>query len=438
MKEDRYATSSSYTRRQFLGTVAGATAGASFAPAILAASDKTSSEEKTPKTVAILATKVAKYSHAQHFIDRFLEGYGWQGEHHKPSLKLASLYVDQFPDNDLARERSKRHNVPIYPSIAEALTMGGSKLAVDGVLVIAEHGDYPKNDRGQKLYPRYKFFKESVKVFEDSERAVPVFNDKHLSTDWEECVEMVEDSRRLKFPFLAGSSLPVTWRIPSIELPLETELEESVAVCYGGVDSYDFHGYETAQCMSERRTGGESGITAVQALQGAELWKRVEEDERTKKLLFAALARSHSLKAPKGYTVWMPSIDWIRECSPDAKCFYVEHIDGFRTTLFLLNGYLRDFTYAGRKKDGEIVSCQMQLPMPPSQTTLADFFNPLVNNIEQTILTGTATYPVERTLLTSGMTIAGVESMHRGGKRVETPEMNISYKTQPDSVYWRT
>ena len=421
-----------WTRRQFIGTLGGAALaapGLSFAPS--------SAQAATPQTVAILATKVARYSHAQHFIDRFLEGYGWHGAHHRPSLKLASLYVDQFPDNDLARERSSRHQVPIFPSIAEALTLGGSKLAVDGVIIIAEHGDYPKNEKGQKLYPRYQFFKEAVRVFEDSNRSVPVFNDKHLSTDWTECVEMVEDSRRLNFAFLAGSSLPVTWRIPSIELPLGTELEQSVGVCYGGVDSYDFHGHETAQCMSERRAGGEAGVLALQALKGDALWNRVEADDNLKSLLFSALSRSHSLKAPKGYTIGRPSIPWIRECSPDAAGFFVEHRDGFRTTQFLLNGYVRDFTYAGRRKSGETISCQMQLPMPPSNTTLADFFNPLVNNIEQTILTGKAAYPVERTLLTSGMTIAGVDSLHAGQKRLETPHLKVTYQPREESTYWR-
>ncbi len=415
-----------------MGTLGGA---AIAAPSLCLG--QTADRPSTPRTVAILATKVAKYSHAQHFIDRFLEGYGWQGEHHRPSLKLASLYVDQFPENDLARERASRHQVPIFPSIAEALTLGGSKLAVDGVLIIAEHGDYPENEKGQKLYPRHRFFKETVKVFEDSRRAVPVFNDKHLSTDWEECVEMVEDSRRLTFAFLAGSSLPVTWRIPSIELPLETELEQSVGVCYGGVDSYDFHGYETAQCMSERRAGGESGVRSLQALRGDALWARVESDDSLKSLVFSALSRSHSLKAPKGYSIGRPSFSWIRECSPDATGFFIEHLDGFRTTQFLLNGYLRDFTYAGRKKNGEVVSCQMQLPMPPSNTTLADFFNPLVNNIERTILTGKAAYPIERTLLTSGMSIAGVDSLHAGQRKIETPHLDVTYKAREQSTYWR-
>src|SRR5204863_1299647 len=178
--------------------------------------------------------------------------------------------------------------VPILPSIADALTLGTGRLAVDGVVIIGEHGDYPENERGQVLYPRYAFFKEVVKVFEASGRSVPVFNDKHLSTDWKECVEMVADSKRLGFPFLAGSSLPVTRRMPAIDMPWGTPLSESVCVGYGGVDSYDFHGLETEQCMSERRRGGEVGIKSVQALRGAKMWERVADLEKTQRLLVSA------------------------------------------------------------------------------------------------------------------------------------------------------
>src|ERR1041385_2744484 len=109
-----------------------------------------------------------------------------------------------------------------------------------------------------------------------------MFQDKHLSTSWDECVAQVETSRRLGFPYLAGSSLPVTWRIPSIEVPLHAPLVESVSACYGGVDSYDFHGLETAQCMSERRAGGEAGVRTTQALRGTAVWERLERDEQTR------------------------------------------------------------------------------------------------------------------------------------------------------------
>ena len=387
--------------------------------------------------MALLATEVRRHSHAQHFIDRFLEGYGWGGKWHQSPVKLVSLYVDQFPEGDLARDRSKRFEVPIYPTIAEALGLGGSKLAVDGVVIIGEHGKYPRNEKGQTLYPRYKWFKEVVRVFEGSGRSVPVFNDKHLSTDWKECAEMVEDAKRLKFPFFAGSSLPVTWRIPSVDLPSGTPLEESVCVCYGGVDSYDFHGLETAQCISERRRGGESGVRNVQAFRGESLWNQLAERESTARLFVAALARSHTLKAPDGYTIAKPSIEWARQASPNAVGYFMEHNDGLKTAMFMCNGLVRDFTYAGRMSDG-VFSCQMHLPMPLHISTTADFFNPLVHHIEETVMSGEVPYPVERTLLTSGMTLFGVESLHQGQKKISTPEMNVSYFAPRNSTFWRT
>src|SRR6185295_2173748 len=233
------------TRRKFLSTLGQSAAVATT----LGARNEGGRSGAGRMKIALLATEVRKYSHAQHFIDRFLEGYGWQGQHHHPPFELAGLYVDQFNEGDLSRERARRHRVKIYPTIEEALTLGRSKLAVDGVLIIAEHGFYPRNARGQTRYPRHEFFQRTMNVFGASGRAVPVFNDKHLSTDWDECVAMVQAARRLGFPFLAGSSLPVTWRIPSIEIPLGTALEESVCVGYGGIDSYDIHGLETAQCM---------------------------------------------------------------------------------------------------------------------------------------------------------------------------------------------
>src|ERR1051325_7648866 len=237
-------------RRRFIQTTATLGAATAIAPHVRAAS-----KGSKRKKVAMIVTEVRKMSHGQHFVDRLLGGYGWQGSHHYPDIDVVAMYVDQFPENDLSREREKRFGVKIYPTVEEALTLGKQKLAVDGVVIIGEHGKYPKNAKGQTLYPRYKFFKQTTAIFEASGRSVPVFNEKHLSTDWLECMEMVCTSNRLDFPFLAGSSLPVTWRMPATELPYDVPLAESVCICYGGVDSYDFYGLETAQCMFERRAG---------------------------------------------------------------------------------------------------------------------------------------------------------------------------------------
>ncbi len=391
------------------------------------------------KKVAFLGTVVHQHSHAQHFLDRQTLGYSWDGEWRAPRVDVASVFIDQFPEKDLARERIQRHKLRQYSSIAEALTLGGSKLAVDGVVIIAEHGRYPSNEKGQRLYPRYEWFKEVIKVFEDSGRSVPVFNDKHLSTTWGRCAEMVADSRRLGFPFLAGSSLPVTWRMPAIDMPFDVPLVESVCVGYGGVDSYDFHGLETAQCMSERRQGGEVGIESVHAIRGEKMWEMLAAPERevTRRLIVAALCRSHNLPVEGGYPTDRVTFEWARQALPNTLAFFIQHRDGFRTTLFL--AAIRDFNYAGLRRDtNEIVSCQMYLPMPTQSATTADFFNPLVRHIETLVLENRAPYPVERTLLTSGMVIGGVDSLHHGQVKVPTPEMEVRYQGPKESLFRRS
>jgi hypothetical protein len=419
--------SATFSRRIFLASSLAASSALMCAPLLAA--------ENRRKKIALIGTVVYKHSHAQHFIDRFLMGFTWRGGWYRPSVDLISLYIDQFPENDLARATAKRYGVPIYSTVEEALTLGGSKLAIDGVVIIGEHGDYQKNEKGQTLYPRYKFFKQVVKVFESSGRSVPVFNDKHLSTDWSQCAEMVNDSKRLQFPFLAGSSLPVTRRMPAIDMPYGTRLSESVCAGYGGMDSYDFHGLETAQCMSERRKGGEAGISSVQALRGEKMWDHVRGREITQRLLVAALTRSHNLQEVNGYPSDPITFDWARHVFPDAWAYFIEHRDGLRTTLFMLP--IQDFNYAGLNAEtGEIISCQMYLPMPGHGSTTADFFNPLIHHIERLIVRNAAPYPVERTLLTSGMLLAGVESLHRGEQLVETPEMAVRYRGPEESLFW--
>ncbi len=416
-----------FTRRTFLATAVAST---------LATRVRASAEPR--KKIAFLGTEVRTHSHAQHFLDRLTLGYAWGGKWQVPRVEVAAVFIDQFPEGDLARGRIKRHKLKQFPTIAEALTLGGDKLAVDGVVIIGEHGKYPDNEMGQKLYPRYEWFKEVVKVFESSGRAVPVFNDKHLSTTWARCKEMVDESKRLGFPFLAGSSLPVTWRLPAIEMPHGAPLVESVCVAYGGVDSYDFHALETAQCMSERRKGGEAGIESVHAARGSKAWELLAASDRdnTRRLVVAALTRSHTLPVKEGYVEDSISIEWAQRMFPNPVVYFIEHRGGFRTTTMLTN--IQDFNYAGLRSDtGEIISCQMYLPMPNHSATTADFFNPLVRHIETMVLENRAPYPVERTLLTSGMTLAAVASLYRGQTPVKTPEMKVVYEAPKESAFWR-
>jgi hypothetical protein len=419
------------TRRGFTGAL--------LSGAVAAATGRSAgawANSRRPR-IAFLGTVVFQHSHAQHFLDRFAMGQSWRGQWEAPRLDVAGIFLDQVRDDDLGKARIKKYGLASYPTIEETLTLGGEKLAVDGVVIIGEHGDYPQTAKGQTRYPRYEWFKKVVDVFEDSGRSVPVFNDKHLSTDWAECQEMVDDSRRLSFPFYAGSSLPVTWRLPSIDMPFDVPLSESVCVAYGGIDSYDFHALETAQCMSERRRGGEVGIRSVLTLSGEAMYEHLATRETTAKLFVSALCRSHNLPVDGGYPSAPVSLAWARDMLPSTTGSFIEHRDGFHTAIFLTG--IQDFNYAGMRADtGEIVSCQMMLPMPGHGASTADFFNPLSRHVEDMVLTGETTYPIDRTLLTSGMVIGGVDSIAAGNTRVETPQMEVRYQGPRESMYWRT
>src|SRR5437870_106074 len=104
-----------------------------------------------PKRITAIITEYRENSHADVIVGKYLEGYRQNGQPPKPRSRIVSMYTAQVPSNDLSRERARKYRVPIYPTIPEALMMGTGRLTVDGVLLIGEHGDYPVNEKGQKL-----------------------------------------------------------------------------------------------------------------------------------------------------------------------------------------------------------------------------------------------------------------------------------------------
>ena len=409
------------TRRLFLQSSA----------AVAAAAQSTSIK---PKRLAIVTTIYRHLSHGQHMGDRFLVGYPLEGAWHQPNVQVASLYVDQKPEGDLSAARASEFGFKVYPTIAETLRCGGNSLAVDAVLIIGEHGEYPHNEKGQILYPRFEFFDQCVKVFEKDGRAVPVFNDKHLSYSFDKAKAMVDASRRLHFPMLAGSSLPVTWRLPSLELPLGCKVEEALMVGNGGSDPMDFHALEAMQCMLERRGRGETGVKAVQMIEGDAVWK----SGYSKELLTAALSRSDT---PLGLTVddgrpqdlTVPGV--LQKLVENPAAYFIEYNDGLKATLLMLNGAVRDFNFAARVKGfKDPLSTQFFLTPEPNVTYSAC----LMHKVEEMVETGVAPYPVERTLLVSGMLESCLTSKVQGHTRLETPHLKVAYHAPVKSQFMRT
>jgi len=388
--------------------------------------------------LAAIVTVFRRHSNAQHILDRLLDGYGWNGQYHRPHMDLVALYVDQIGADDLSRERESRHPLlNSYPTIAEALTLGGSTLAVDGVVLVGQDGRYPTSKNGQTEYPGYQFFKQIVDVFQSSNRTAPVFNQKHLSSAWVDAKHMYEVSRSMGFPFMAGSSIPVTRRIPSIEMPTGSKVREALCICYGEVDN--FHGLEAIQCMVERRSGGEVGVRWLQVYRGNRFWTALDQRVWSHELMQAALCRSHTLTpAREGFNDILPSYDDMRRLVEDPIAYTYQHEDGLQCTVLLMNGLVGDFNFAAQLVEPlQIISTQMYRPMPDSTTTLANCFSPLVFNMERMFISGRAPYPVERTLLTTGLSASGIESLYRNQLRIDTPHLAIRYVSQPGSTFER-
>ena len=379
------------------------------------------------KRIAVIGSVYTYLSHVQHIADRFLIGYPWEGAWHRPDMKVVSAYIDQKPSGDLSGSRAKEFGFQVYPTVAEALRCGGSKLAVDAVLSVFEHGDYPVNEKGQQLYPRYEMFKACVDVFDQDGRAVPVYNDKNLSWSFEHAKWMVEQSKRLHFPLLAGSSLPVTWRLPAMELPVGCELEEALMIGNGGSDAMDYHALEAMQCMVERRKGGETGIRSVEMLTGEAVWKAAAAGRWSNRLLQSAFSRSDT---PQGYSLEdsrpqdLATNGQLPKLVKNPSAYLIEHNDGLRTTLLMLNGALQDFNFAAKLKGAGVQSCQFLLTPVPNVTYSAC----LVNHIEHMFETGKAPYPAERTLIVSGMLESCLTSKSQGGKRMETAHLAVRYQ----------
>lgn len=419
------------TRRRFLGTVAAGIAGGS----LLSAAQPVAAPRKK---MAVVTTVWRDRSHAWHMAERFLHGYPIQGKWHRPDYEVVSAYVDQTPEGDLSRDRAAEFGFKIYPTIAETLRNGGNKLAVDAVLIIGEHGDYPTNEYGQKQYPRYQFFKQVTDVFRKDGKTTPVFNDKHLSWKFAWAKEMVDLSREMKFGFCAGSSLPVTWRMPSIDLPFGAEVEEMVCVAFGAKDIYDFHALETMQCMAERRRGGETGVASMHALSGDAVWKALEAGQWKAggwdaALFEACLTRSQTLGQPKTFSHRHPTLAQMKEFVAEPLAYRFEYTDGLKGTMLLLNGLVQDFTFAAKLKgQAEPLSTLFYLPPNPNVVYSAA----LMSKAEETFKTGKAPYPIERTLLTSGLVEAGLQSLTMQ-KRIETPHLAVRYEPTKTSTFWQ-
>jgi hypothetical protein len=395
-------------------------------PRIVLPTDSLPRPDGPKKQIAAITTAYFKYSHADDIITKFIEGYAIAERTHTPHCEVVSLAIEQFPESDIGRGMAARYRIPLFDSPAKALTLGGQALAVDGVLLIGEHGDYPINDKGQQLYPRRRLFAEAVETFRRSGRGVPVYNDKHFSYSWADAEWMYRQSRELGFPMMAGSSVPVAWRRPPLAFRTGIPLDGALAVGFGGLESYGFHTLELLQTFVERRRGTVTGVAAVTCLEGKAAWEAAERGLWQADLLPAALRHVPGAEG-------MPKdVEDCRRADPEAAVFLVEYADGFRAAAYLARWLVAEFAFAARvagRREPVGSWCELNKPQ-------RDHFSFLCNHVEVMFRTGRPSYPVERTYLVTGALAALMDSHAEGGRPVPTPHLrDIRYDPAPE---WTT
>jgi hypothetical protein len=398
------------------------------AAAILAAvvvAEEVRADDAPRRKVAAIVSTYYHNSHADMFVSRLLLTDTLDGQGRVPSLELASLFVDQepvAPHVDISRKLMADHGVPICTTIEQALTLGTDRLAVDGVLLIAEHGVYPVSDTGQVIWPKRRMFEEIVRVFQATGRVVPVFIDKHLADNWEDAKWIYDTAERMNIPLMAGSSVPAAYRLPAADVARDAKLKEIVAISYHTFDAYGFHALEFAQSLAERRAGGETGIRQVRCLQGDAMWRAADEGVWDRELAQTAVRRAQR-PPPEGPLKDLPY-------QGEIALWTIDYVDGLRVNVLALNYPVVEWSAAWRYDDGRVESTLFW-----TQEARPFFhFAYLLEGIERMIVTGQPAWPVERTLLTSGTLDALLISRRDGHQPLDTPYLRINYRSDWD---WR-
>ena len=258
---------------------------------------------------------------------------------------------------------------------------------------------------------------DSKAVLRDRVRLRLAVVDKHLADNWHDAKFIYDTARELKIPLMAGSSLPGAWRSPPVDVRRDMKLKQVVGLSYGSLDAYGFHGLEMVQALAERRSGGETGIQGVECLVDQAVWDAAARGVYDPELLDAALAR---LKKPP------PTGRKLAELVPHPVLFVVDYADGLRANIFTLNGAIGEWSAAWRYQDESIDSTLFAV----QEARPFMHFALLVQGIDEMMQTGKPSWPVERTLQTSGTLDALLISKKDNSRPVATPYLSVSYQSR--------
>lgn len=371
-------------------------------------------KEKAGKNIAFITNIYRNSAHADVIGTKLFLGIPSDEGMVEPAVNIVSMWIDQIGENDTGVRIGKMNNTRVYPTIEEALCLGGEELAVDGVVYVGEHGDYKYNRLGQKMYPRMNYLERIFREIDAAGKPVPVFTDKALSYNWLDSKWIYERAKELKVPMMAGSSLPYCWRDPNLVHPLGTQITEAVAIGYASLDAYGFHVTEILQCMVERRAGGETGVKSIETLKGDDVWSAIDSGRISKKLVEEAC---NAIKDKASGA--------MREVVKEPYAVLVQYLDGTKGAILTLDEYVNQGWAYAAIADDTLVATEFVLDHSMSYS----HFSYLSLNIQEFMVTEKPPVPIERNLLTSGIIDMGIRSLAEN-KKIMTPFLNIEYSVE--------
>lgn len=361
------------------------------------------------KNVAAICTTWFTSSHADVLLRRWLApeptdaAFGWDAH----DTRLSAVHVlKPCPEDDQAAACCSRHGLARAATIREAVRGGRGIPAADGVLVIAEHGDYPLNEFGQKLYPRREMFDEVLDTLEEEGRRLPIFVDKHLSWDPEAILHMDRRRRKAGLPLLSGSVLPWCRTDGALDGSLVADARRAVCLFYGGQEIYGFHALEFAQSLLEKRRGGETGVTGLQVWRSGAIREAVESPSR--RALFEAaweagggapgeaMSAAFASRAPASVHPFY--IRYSNSLPLEPVAFETTHADGLSVFYAMLPGAVSRFSLAVEDSGGRVGTTCAQLH---GKENFHGHFAALAGGIANFMASGVEPHPPERNILTS-------------------------------------
>ena len=340
--------------------------------------------------IAVVATAYTPNSHADVIVRRWVNPFPTDAEYEWTGARtrIVSMAILQKGDTDLSREVCRDNDIHDCESVENALTLGTNDLAVDAIMIIGEHGEFPENEFQQKLYPRKELLDQVLAVFDRSGRVVPIFFDKHFSWNVDFAKEMYGGLESRSIPWFGGSSLSLCPMLPPPGDLHGEEFEEVVVTTWSALEAYLFHGLEVLEAVVEQRRGGESGVESIIAWRDETAWAAMDRGEFSPDLLEAALRSV-------GGEVWPSFQTWCAKRDQPLEIFQLRYKDGLKATIVRLNGIIRKWAFAARLDGRELPVAAAPMAGTAEQGT--PHFARLARRIEDFFLTGQS--PVPRTRL---------------------------------------